>query len=195
MKVHQCLLLFFAGCASGPTPTTTAGLDASSSDSGLPTEAPASDAAMTEESASDDAGDDSGAPCNTIANDAPVVDVTQVAADPPAPQGGTIVDGTYWQTSLAIYTGPNGPTGTSGTSQMAAQIQGEIVQIVSAGQPPRRTVTLMTSDAGFKSMDTCPVPQSAEGYYTATPTMLMIFLAGGTDDAGSRTVVETLTKQ
>lgn len=195
MKVHQCLLILFAGCTSSPVPTTTPEPDASSSDSALPTEASASDAAMPEESASDDTGDDAGAPCNTIANDAPVVDVTQVAADPPAPRGGTIVDGTYWQTSLAIYTGPSGPTGTSGTSQMTAQIQGEIVQIVSAGQPARRTVTLMTSDAGFTSIDSCPAPQSAEGFYTATPTTLIIFLAGGTDDAGARTVVETLTKQ
>jgi hypothetical protein len=195
MKVRQCLLILFAGCTSSPVPTTTPEPDASSLDSGIPTEASASDATMPEGSASDDAGDDSGAPCNTIANDAPVVDVTQVAADPPPPQGGTIADGTYWQTSLAIYTGPNGPTGTSGTSQMTAQIQGEIVQIASADQPTRRTVTLMTSDAGFTSTDTCPTPQTAEGYYTATPTTLMIFLAGGTDDAGARTVVETLTKQ
>jgi hypothetical protein len=195
MTVHQCLLILLAGCTSGPVPTTPAEADASSSDSGIPTEASASDGVMPEESASDAAGDDSGAPCNTIANDAPVVNVTQVAADPPVPQGGTVMDGTYWQTSLAIYTGPSGPTGTSGTSQMTAEIQGEIVQIVSADQPARRTVTLMTSDAGFTSIDTCPTPQSAEGYFTATPTTLMIFLAGGTDDAGARTVVETLTKQ
>lgn len=78
---------------------------------------------------------------------------------------------------------------------MTAQIQGETVQIVSDGQPARRTVTLMASDAGFTSVDTCPAPQGSEGQYTATPTTLTIFLAGGTDDAGPRTVVETLTKQ
>jgi hypothetical protein len=150
---------------------------------------------MPEEAASDDAGADTGAPCNAIANGAPMVDVIQLAADPPLPQGGTIVDGTYWQTALAIYTGPSGPAGKSGTSQMTAQIQAQTVQIVSSGQPGRRTVTLTTSDAGFTSVDTCPDSQMSEGSYTATPTVLTIFLDGGTDDAGARTVVETLTKQ
>lgn len=114
---------------------------------------------------------------------------------PPAPQGGPIADGTYWQTSLQIYTGPNGPAGKSGTSQSTALIQGETVQIVSAGQPTRRTVTLMAADGGFTSVDTCPDSQTSVGGYTATPTTLTIFLDGGTDDAGPRTVVETLTKQ
>jgi hypothetical protein len=195
MKPGYSLVFLLAGCTSSPAPATTSGGDASS-DASNPTEASAPDTSVSEDAAtSDDTGVDAGVPCNAIANDAPVVDVTQVAADPPVPQGGTIVDGTYWQTALAIYTGPSGPAGASGTSQMTAQIQGETVQIVSNGQPARRTVTLMTSDAGFTSVDTCPTPQTAEGQYTATPTTLTIFLAGGADDAGPRTVVETLTKQ
>ncbi len=193
MKLRHGLLILLAGCSSSSAPTTPPA-DASS-DASIPTEASAPDAAMPEDAA-DDTGGDAGAPCNTVANGAPVVDVMQVAADPPAPQGGTIADGTYWQTSVAIYTGPSGPTGASGTSQMTAEIEGETVQIVSDGQPARRTVTLTTtSDAGFTAVDTCPAPQTNNGSYTATPTTLTIFLAGGTDDAGLRTVVETLTKQ
>jgi hypothetical protein len=194
MTLRPWLLIFLAGCTTSTVPTTTPQPDGSS-DSSTPAEASAFDAAAPEDAASDDTGADAGSPCNTIANDAPVVDVNQVAADPPAPQGGTIVDGRYWETSLAIYTGPNGPTGKSGTSQMTAQIQGETVQIVSTSQPARRTVTLVPSDAGFMSVDTCPDSQTAAGSYTATPTTLTIFLDGGTDDAGPRTVVETLTKQ
>jgi hypothetical protein len=141
----------------------------------------------------DEAGD-GGPECNTIANDAPVIPVTQVAADPPAPQGGTILDGTYWGTSLTIYTGPNGPTGTTGTFQTTALIQGSTVQLVQTGTPARRTITLTPSDGGFTSVDTCPGTQTAAGGYTATPTTLTFFLPGGADDAGPRTVVEVLTR-
>ncbi len=194
MRFHHCLVILLAGCSSSSAATITPEPDASS-DASTPSEASMLDAAVPEDAAPDDAGADAGAPCNAIANDAPMVDVIQIAADPPAPQGGTIVDGTYWQTALAIYTGPSGPAGKSGTSQMSAQILGQTVQIVSSGQPGRRTVTLTTSDAGFTSVDTCPDSQMSEGSYTATPTVLTIFLDGGTDDAGARTVVETLTKQ
>ena len=194
MRFHHCLLILLAGCSNNSAAATTPEPDASS-DGSTQSEASMPDVATPEDAASDDAGADAGAPCNAIANDAPVVDVIQLAADPPAPQGGRIVDGTYWQTALAIYTGPSGPAGKSGTSQMTAQIQGQTVQIVSSGQPGRRTVTLTTSDAGFTSVDTCPDSQMSEGSYTATPTVLTIFLDGGTDDAGARTVVETLTKQ
>ena len=56
-------------------------------------------------------------------------------------------------------------------------------------------MTLTTADASFTSVDTCPDSQMSQGAYTATTTTLTIFLPGGTDDAGPRTVVETLTKQ
>jgi hypothetical protein len=165
MKLHRCLIILLAGCSSSSASMTPPEPDGSSDasiptdaspDRSIPTEASTVDAAMPGDAVSDDAGADAGAPCNAIANEAPVVDVIQIAAAPPAPQGGIIVDGTYWQTALAIYTGPSGPAGRSGTSQMTAQIRDQTVQIVSAGQPERRTVTLMTSDAGFTSVDTCP---------------------------------------
>jgi hypothetical protein len=203
MKLRHGLFILLAGCgsssppakASSPdaSPDTSAAIDASAPDSSTPGDAATADEATTE----DDAGDagDAGPPCNTIANTAPVVDVTQIAADPPAPHGGTIADGTYWETSLDIYTGPAGPAGMTGTSQTTALIQGTTVQLVSDGQPTRRTITLTTADAGFTSIDSCPGSQISQGGYTATPTKLTIFLAGGTDDAGARTVVETLTKQ
>src|SRR3984957_293889 len=128
MRFHHCLLILLAGCSNNSAAATTPEPDASS-DGSTQSEASMPDVATPEDAASDDAGADAGAPCNAIANDAPVVDVIQLAADPPAPQGGRIVDGTYWQTALAIYTGPSGPAGKSGTSQMTAQIQGQSVQM------------------------------------------------------------------
>jgi hypothetical protein len=201
MKIRHGLFIVLAGCSSSVAPAATPGPDASP-DAATPMDASTPDAAAPDAAtadapaASDDAAADAGAPCNTIANGAPVVDVTQIAADPPAPQGGVIVDGTYWETSLDIYTGPSGPAGVSGTSQTTALIQGESVQLVNSGPPTRRTIMLTTTaDAGFTSVDTCPDVQTSQGAYTATPTTLVIFLPGGTDDAGARTVVETLTKQ
>ncbi len=205
MKLRHGFFIILAGCGGGSTPATATGLDASldsaiprdgaASDAATPDDVAAVDVAATGDAAFDDAGTDAGPPCNTIANDAPVVNTTEIAADPPAPQGGTIADGTYWATALDIYTGPTGPAGVTGTSQMTTLIQGETVQIVSSGQPTRRTVTLTTADASFTSVDTCPDSQMSQGAYTATTTTLTIFLPGGTDDAGPRTVVETLTKQ
>lgn len=82
MKLRHWSLILLAGCSSSPAVTGTPA-DASS-DAGAP-----SDASMPEDGdASDDTGADAGVPCNAIANGAPVVDVTQIAADPPAPQGG-----------------------------------------------------------------------------------------------------------
>jgi hypothetical protein len=198
MNLRYALPFLLAGCSSGSTPAVASGSDASSS----PMDSSSSDAA----SQGDDAATDSAAPtaddasdagpvCNTIANGAPVVDVVQIAADPPTPQGGTIADGTYWATSVSIYTGPSGPTGKTGTLQATAVIQGDTVQMVSSGQPMRRTIRLTAVDGGFTSVDTCPESQMSQGGYTATPTTLTIFLPGGTDDAGLRTVVETLTRQ
>jgi hypothetical protein len=209
MKLRHGFFIILAGCGGNSTPATATGdasldsaipRDGSASDAATPDDAAAVDAAATDDAAFvdatfDDAGTDAGPPCNTIANDAPVVNTTEIAAEPPAPQGGTIADGTYWATALDIYTGPTGPAGVTGTSQMTTLIQGDTVQIVSSGQPTRRTVTLTTADASFTSVDTCPDSQMSQGAYTATPTTLTIFLPGGTDDAGARTVVETLTKQ
>jgi hypothetical protein len=187
MTYRPCLLVLLTACGSGTT-------SVSSADAGVDADASISSDAPPYGEAPDDAGD-AGSLCNTIVNDGPVIPVTQVAANPPAPQGGTIRDGTYWGTSLTIYTGPNGPTGTTGTFQTTALIEGSTVQLVANGNPARRTITLTPADGGFTSVDTCPGTQMAEGGYTATPTTLTFFLPGGTDDAGPRTVVEVLTRQ
>jgi hypothetical protein len=183
MKLQYLPVAFVVSCTSSAPPANPPALDAAA-------EGSTADAAALE-----DAMADAEAPCNTIANGAPVVDVVQIAADPPTPQGGAIADGTYWQTAASIYTGPSGPAGASGTSQLTALVQGPTVQLVSDGQPMRRTVMLTTADAGFTSTDTCPQPQSSQGGYTATPTTLTFFLPAGTDDAGPRTLVTTLSKQ
>ena len=133
--------------------------------------------------------------CNTLANTAKPVTVQQLAEDPPAPLGGTIADGTYDLTGVAIYTGPDGPSGPTGTAQTTIEITGSTVEVANTGTPPTRTTSLSTSGTTFTSTDTCPDSVVSTGGFTATSTSLSIFLDGGTDDAGARTVVEMYTRE
>ena len=137
---------------------------------------------------------DGGAACNALANAAPVVTVTQVASDPPAAEGGAINGGNYPMTEVRIYTGAGGPAGATGTAQTTIVVSGDGIDVVSAGDPPTRTVSLATEGTTFTATDTCPDTSVTHGSYTATATTFLIFLDGGTDDAGARTVVETFTK-
>jgi hypothetical protein len=130
-----------------------------------------------------------------LVNSAPSIGVVQVAADPPASQGGVPVDGTYTLSSAVIYTGAGGPAGPSGTAQTTFQISGSTIQVVSSGEPATRTVTFSTNGTSIDSVDTCPDTDARPGSYTATPTTFIVALDGGTDDAGARTLVETFTKQ
>ena len=49
--------------------------------------------------------------CNDLVNDSPQTTERRIAEDPPATgAGGTVVLGKYFQTEVAIYTGPGGST-------------------------------------------------------------------------------------
>lgn len=73
--------------------------------------------------------------CNALVNTTPPVpevQTTNVAADLPAPAGGTIVDGTYYLTAENVYTGPGGASGPTGvTVANVVVIQGGTVQFAS----------------------------------------------------------------
>jgi hypothetical protein len=186
-----CTALLAAGCSSSPSDTSG---DAGHADSALASETSAGHEAGFDapaETATEDAEMEA-VVCTTLANTAAAVPVQTFAVDPPTPLGGTIVDGTYLMTEAAIYTGPDGPSGTNGTSQTTIQITGSTIQIVSAGDPPTRTITLATSGTSFTSTDTCPDTSTViQGSYTATATTFVVQFPGGSDDAGARTVVES----
>jgi|HubBroStandDraft_1064217.scaffolds.fasta_scaffold81993_2 hypothetical protein len=141
-----------------------------------------------------DAGDGAVA-CNTLANTAPQVTGAQVAENPPAMQGGTVVDGTYFLTNLTIYTGPEGPTGATGMTDTTIQITGNTIQVVTNGTPGTRTETFAGTGSTFTATDTCPDTTVIQGAYTATSSSFVVQFPGGTDDAGARTVEETFAKQ
>jgi hypothetical protein len=180
-----------AGLTNEAGPTGEAG-----SDGGSLADAPSGDAA---DSAVGDAGGDAGdgaVTCNALANTATPVTGAQVAANPPALQGGTVVDGTYALTNLTIYTGPDGPTGSTGMSQTTIEISGATIQVATNGTPGTRTETFASTAGGtFTATDTCPDTSAFQGAYSATSTTFVVQFPGGTDDAGARTVQETFTKQ
>jgi hypothetical protein len=159
------------------------------SDAGQPIDSSSAGDSATEGSS------DGGPSCNTLTNTASPVTVQEVAENPPAALGGTVEDGMYELTDVTIYTGTSGPSGATGTAQTTIEIGGSIVQVVSSGTPPTRTTTLATTGTTFTSTDTCPDAVVSTGSFTATPTTFAIYLDGGTDDAGARTVVETFTKE
>jgi hypothetical protein len=193
-----CTAIFAAACSSSSNPTTTDNADASADggeerdtganlDSSSPDSSDASEASITPT--------DAGPTCNALPNAAPPVTVTEIASQPPAAQGGTIADGTYFLTSATIYTGEGGATGSVGSGQSTVTISGTTVQMATSGEPTTRTVTLITNGTTFTATDTCPDSSVATGSYSATASTLVILLAAGTADAGAKTLAETFTKQ
>ncbi len=192
--VPSCAVMLFGCSSSSPAVVATdAGADAHPAADATPEAAPAVDSSPQDHA--DSAPADAPVACNSLVNTDPAVTTNQVASDPPAMTGGVIADGTYELTDATIYTGPSGPVGPGGPAQTTLQIMGTTVQMAESGQPPTRTVTLVTSGTTFTATTTCPESAVSQGSYTATATTLAIEIPGGTDDAGARTVVETFTKQ
>ncbi len=113
--------------------------------------------------------------CNGLANDAPAVDSTAKSGTAPTPQGGTVVDGTYFLTTLNEY-GSGGPTALGRRSTMV--IQGSDMQHVTDEQgiaTDRGSNTFTTSATTFTTNATCPTDATATSSYTATATTLTFY--------------------
>ncbi len=194
-----CAAITTTACSSsssGGDSTTDAGSDTSTADSST------NDGAMAHDSAAVDASDSSvddaseaGGACNTLANVAQPVTIEQVAALPPAPQGGTFVDGTYVLTDFTAYTGADGQTGPEGTTQITLQVSGDTFQVVSDDTPTTRTVSVVVSGTNVTATDTCPDAMVFDERFTATATGFVIYLGADGMDAGGPTLAETFTKQ
>jgi hypothetical protein len=192
-----CAALTAAACSSSSSPSDT-GTDGGEADSATSDGSAAQDSATADSAPADSSPDDAsdgGTACNTLANIAQTITIQQVASDPPTAQGGTFADGTYAMTDVTIYTGTQGPTGPSGTSKTTIQISGDTFQVVNDGTPGTRTVSAVVSGTSVTATDTCPDSTVFDETFTATTTSFVVYLDGGTDDAGARTVAETFTKQ
>jgi len=107
--------------------------------------------------------DDASAGCNDVVNTAPVFAGRMVALSIPMPSGGTIVDGTYYETDYTIYTGPGGATGPEGMNhQFTAVVAGPIVRVayLTNGIQKRYTFTMTTSGTQTTWTFTCPPTQA-----------------------------------
>jgi len=119
------LLLCLAACGSndqplfGPVPDSGAGGSISDGSAGAPnSDAPADDVPADGNDRCSDAMPPSDAStCNSLVQDAPLVDVIDVAENPPPSKGGPITAGVYWKTASILYTGPGGHEGSTGMQE------------------------------------------------------------------------------
>jgi hypothetical protein len=190
-------LVLSSGVAMAATACSSSAVDAPA-DAGRADAAAKGDAApeasTPTEEASVEAETEAAASCGDLANDAPTITVRQEATDPPVLAGGTIADGTYFLTAAVIYTGADGPSGPTGTAQTTVHIIGSTVQQTNAGTGTE-TYTLATGGSTLTATETCPTPGVTQATYTATATTLTVAVPAGTDEAGAKTLVETLTLQ
>ncbi|RLB63503.1 MAG: hypothetical protein DRI90_06705, partial [Deltaproteobacteria bacterium] len=100
--------------------------------------------------------------CNALSNDAPEVDIVQVAENQPTATGGKFKDGLYHLTEVLQYTGPGGDTGpTGGKQQETVTYYGPEVQVAvdrfQGDGEQHFTLTYLIEDGGVVSYQAvCP---------------------------------------
>jgi hypothetical protein len=106
----------------------------------------------------------------------------QVATNPPAPLGGTIVDGTYHLSQSLTYTGPGGAAGPTATTIQdtlvitnAASGIATVEEVSSSDGAPDGRTSFRFTPAGTTATAaiTCPSLNSVSFGYTATATTFM----------------------
>ena len=140
-----------------------------------------------------------GASCNTLVNSAPEIIETAMAGDAPAPVGGTITDGTYYQTAVLVYNPPSSSANSS--HKLTAKIEGSLLQEVfrdETGAELRTTIELMPSGTALGEQQTCRtnarymMNQLNVLGYDATPTTFAIHALL---DRPEGDIVQVFTKQ
>ena len=189
-----CLVIATPACSSSSTGSPDGGTGADGASEGAAA-ADGAQASIEDANTAEDA-DDGATVCNALANTGQPVTVMQVAADPPAAQGGTPVDGIYTLTDETIYTGPGGASGPTKTARIAIQIQGGTIQVSKDSSPQTSTYGLTTNGTNYMAAAMCPPGSgSLAGSYTATATTFVASIAASTSDGGAPWVIETFTKQ
>lgn len=113
--------------------------------------------------------------CNFIANSAAQIQIRRLMQQPPAPTGGTIVDGTYQLVADDIYM-PSMPPDVLGDARGTMQIAGSAMELVHAqdlGEDTRSSSTFVTNNTAITFSQTCPtVNDLSWDFYSATADSL-----------------------
>jgi hypothetical protein len=139
-----------------------------------------------------------GSPCNSIANGASVVQEQQSATTAPTPAGnGPPSDGTYFMTSITVYTGSGGASGPDGNSEQqtitftSSTMTLQQVDARNGCPADTNTGTLAFAGTQVTLTTTCPADCGSNcggqsGYTWATPN-LDVFEAQGNGTTRVRT--------
>jgi hypothetical protein len=199
--MHRVALatLALAGCGSqggGGPPDGQAGLDSAALDlASLEGDLAAPDLAMAAPIDLAPSGDIAGQ-CNGLTGTAPFITRQQVASSPPPMTGGMLVDGTYFLTAYAVYTGTGGATGPTGApfSELVVHAGGFAEAVVQTQGSPiltRQNNTITTSGNNYVTTVVCPAGAPSQTLsYTATANVLTIV-----DAMLTPPVMATLTRQ
>lgn len=184
------LLASLSGCADPAAATAAGDAAATASGDAVAAAADAGDTLNSDGTPTDSAVPTTGA-CNSIAIAAPSVSATKGVAAAgtlmPTPEGGTLVDGTYFLTAHESF-GVDPKPMTYKTVLVFAGGKLELAQIRNNGAEERANFAVTVTKTSFSALSTCPSTGQSLAYdsYTATPTQIRLF-----DDER----VVTLTRQ
>jgi hypothetical protein len=133
--------------------------------------------------------------CNTLVNNAPVVQEIQVGQVAPTPAGGTVQDGLYYLTARTVYTGLGGPAGPTGqTDQTTVQVNGAAsgtatVQIaeVKNGTSQPQNLSIQISGNQFNVTHLCPSAANETSGFTASGSQFIVFDTNGQGQVRTQT--------
>ncbi len=162
-------------CSSSDTTTNTSASDAGEDATS------AGDAGGTKPTGDGGGGaSDGGGACNAIVNAAPESTSATVKGAPPAPTGGKIADGTYFQTEFVLYdatadASPPEPGGLKAVLVVAGNVMNTVLDI-GDGENKTFTETFTTNGTALDRQLTCPkVTPDLKATYSVDGNKLTIY--------------------
>lgn len=145
-------------------------------DGGVDGPTPAPEGGASEGGAADSApAEDAGSNCTNQENSAPAITSNANPNPLPTPQGGTVVDGTYYLTSETAY----GSTTNGGTKHQETLVISKgtmaIVKIGLTNPIDRATWTFTTSGTNLTRTRTCPSAKTETLGYDAAPASFITY--------------------
>ncbi|MDB4932299.1 MAG: hypothetical protein JWM10_4783 [Myxococcaceae bacterium] len=130
--------------------------------------------------------------CHSLGNRASLVAEAEVAADPPAPRGGAILDGVYELTATTRWRGVTGLPGPAGrparTTLSLRSGRYESISTDARGEEFRHAGTFEARATLWRLFVDCPVSTTSDFQYTAHDDVFTVFL---TTDGATVTSVYT----